>query len=409
MTAPAAPPSVAPTPAAPTSPAPAAAVRRRRSWAGWAAIGAGVLAVGLTMAVIAGISQLPARGLLDPAAAGPDGTRALARVLEREGVRVIAVTDRAAARAALASADSTLVWGDTAPLADDTIRRVSADARDVVALSPRSRDLRVLLGGASTGGYADGAIDPECALPEAERAGRLTPGGLFEPAAGDDVTVACYRSADGAGLLVRDDGGQRTVVVDGASLFTNEHLAEAGNAALAANLLGRHAQLVWYSPSLEDSDFADTTPSLGDLTPPWVTPTILLLIAATIAAAAWRGRRFGPLVSERLPVTVRVGETTQGRARLYARSGDPTHAADQLRIATLRRSSRTLGLGPAASAPEIADAVAARLGVDRADAHRLLIDEVIHTDDDLVSLADELRDLEHRLASHLRPERNPHE
>jgi hypothetical protein len=368
-----------------------------------------VIAVGVVMAVIAGISQMPARGLLDPAAAGPDGSRALARVLEREGVRIVAVTDRDEARAALAATGSTLVWADTAPLADDTLRSISAAARDVVLLAPRSRDLRVLLSGASTGGYADEQIDPGCALPEAERAGRLTPGALFAQAADDDETIACYRTADGAGLLVRDDGTQRTAAIDGAALFTNARLAEAGNAALAANLLGRHGQLVWYSPSLDDSDFADTAPSLGDLTPPWVTPAILLLIAATIAAAVWRGRRFGPLVSERLPVTVRAGETTEGRARLYARSGDPTHAADQLRIAALRRSSRSLGLGPAASAAEIADAIAARLGLDRAAAHRLLIDEDIATDAGLVSLADDLRDLERRLAAHLRPERNPHE
>ncbi len=114
------------------------------------------------------------------------------------------------------------------------------------------------------------------------------------------------------------------------------------------NLLGRHPTLVWYMPGIGDSDLADSNPSLGELTPPWVSPVIVLLLLAGVAAAIWRGRRFGPLVSERLPVTVRAAETTEGRGRLYAHARDALHAADQLRIGALGRLSRLLGLGPSA-------------------------------------------------------------
>lgn len=390
-----------------TAAEPVAAPSRRRSAATWAALIGVVVIVGVALAVITGIAQLPARGLLDPDAAGPEGSRALARILEERGVDVVAVRDRDAALAALSAAPATLAWADSAALADETLASVSAAAADVVLLDPRSRDLRVLLGGATSAGYGDEPAQPGCALAEADRAGAIVPGALF--AAGDDGAIACYPSGDGFGLLVADDGDRRTAAVDATVLFTNEALAVDGNASLALNLLGRHDRVVWYLPALEDSDFADSTPALGELTPPWVTPVIVLLLASTVAAAVWRGRRFGPLVPETLPVTVRAGETTEGRARLYAAADDPAHAADQLRIAALGRIARVLGLGAAATASEIADAAAARTGADRAAVRDLLIGGPIADDRALLDLADRLRAFEHRLHRALRPERNTHE
>ena len=137
---------------------------------------------------------------------------------------------------------------------------------------------------------------------------------------------------------------RRVSAVDGRTLFANESLAENGNAALALNLMGRHPRVVWYVPSLTDTDLTGD-PTLGELTPPWVSPVIVLLLVAGIAAGVWRGRRFGPLVPERLPVTVRASETTEGRARLYARSRDAVHALDQLRVSALGRLARCSAWG----------------------------------------------------------------
>jgi hypothetical protein len=138
-----------------------------------------------------------------------------------------------------------------------------------------------------------------------------------------------------------------------------------------------------------------------------VSPVIVLLLVAGLAAGIWRGRRFGPLVTERLPVTVRASETTEGRARLYAHSRDAVHAADQLRIGALQRLARLLGLGAGASAQEIADAAAARTGIDRGAARRTLIDDVPSTDGELVDLSMRLRAIEDAVHSRVRPERNP--
>ena len=375
---------------------------RRRRIGGWIAIAAVVVLVGGIGVVLAGLSQWAQRDALDPDSAGPSGTRALVEILREQGVEVVVAHDRAAVREAL-TPRATLVLPDMPALSDAAVRAVSDGFEDVVLIEPRARTLRMFLPGSSPAGFAaDQPVEPGCDLPEAERSGAVAPGAVYGP--GPDV-VACYPSADAYGLLMADDAEHRVSAVDGRTLFANDSLAEHGNAALAVNLIGRHPLVVWYVPGLDDTDLAGDR-ALGDLTPPWVSPVIVLLLVAGIAAGVWRGRRFGPLVAERLPVTVRASETTEGRARLYARSRDAVHALDQLRISALGRLSRLLGLGPAASAGEIADAAADRLGWDRRAVRGILIDELPANDADLVALRDRLRHLEEAVRQAVRPERN---
>jgi hypothetical protein len=382
----------------------AAPVSRRRRITTWIAIAAVLVGVGIAGSVLGGIGEWTERDVLDPESAGPNGTRALVEILRERGVEVVIVRDRAAATAALAEAPATLALADPAALTDDGLTAVTDAAADVVLLDPRARTLRVLLPGSTTYGVGPGsAVEPECDLAEGQRAGAITPGALYQPGS---QTVACYPTGGGYGLLASEAEGSRVVAVDGRALLSNEHLAEAGNAALAVNVLGRHPRLVWYMPGIGDTDLPAGDPTLGELTPPWVSPVIVLLLVSGVAAAIWRGRRFGPLVTERLPVTVRAAETTEGRGRLYAQARDALHAADQLRIGTLGRLGRMLGLGPSASADEIADAAAARTGADRGAVRGILIDEIPHTDAELVALDQRLRALEEAVHTAVRPERN---
>lgn len=380
---------------------PQAGGRRRRVGA-WIAIALALLVVGAIGAAMAAAAQWNQRTELDPESAGPTGTRALAQILRDHGVEVRVVRDRESAEAELATGEATLVLPDTPALSDDGLRRLTDRADDVVLMDPRSRTLDLLIPGAQASGYSPaGSVEPRCDLPDAERSGAIEPGALFRESGGSDS--ACYPVGEGYALLVGAHGDGRAAAVDGTVLFTNEHLAENGNAALAVNLMGRHPLVVWYQPGPADTDLTDTDPTLGELTPPWVSPVIVLLLVAGVAAGIWRGRRFGPLVAERLPVTVRASETTEGRARLYAQSRDALHAADQFRIGALERIGRLLGLGPSASAPEIADAAAARARIDRGVARRILIDDVPASDAGLVSLSLELRRLEDAVHAAVRP------
>ena len=376
--------------------------RLRRALLGWATIVAAVVVLALAGTVLAGDGWAE-RDALDPESAGPAGTRALARILVEQGIDVRVTRDRASALAAL-DGGATLVLPDAPALSDEAITELASAADEVVMLEPRSRTLRLLLPGAQLAGSAGtDELAPACDLPAAERAGGVVGGSLMAP--GDGIT-GCYPSDDGFALLVGGTGPTTVTAVDGRAMFANDVLAEAGNAALALGIVGAHPRVVWYVPSLADSDVSTAAPTLGELTPRWVTPSLVLLLLAAIAAGFWRGRRFGPLVVENLPVMVRASETTAGRARLYARAHDPGHALDQLRLGALERLARTLGLAVTARPDTVVDAVAARLGSDRASVRSILIDTTPRSDSDLVESAARLRDLEARVHAAVRPERN---
>ncbi|MGP3535425.1 DUF4350 domain-containing protein [Microbacterium sp. RD1] len=383
-------------------PAAPASSRRRRILA-WAGLAAAVVVVGLIGSALAngGATQ---RDALDPESVGPAGTRAVARVLEERGIDVRIARDRSAARSALESGNATLAFADPAGLSDSALRGLVADAADVVLLEPRTRTLGLLLDGSElAGAFADAELAAECREPVAASAGAVVVGELYTAAAG---VVGCYPSDGGHGLLVSHSGNRTISAVDARTLLANDSLDEAGNAALALGLLGSRPTLVWYVPSLADADAAP--PTLGELTPAWVSPAIVLLLAAGIGAAVWRGRRFGPLVAETLPVTVRAAETTVGRGRLYARSGDAPHAAAQLRRATLARVGRALGLGPRVPAATVADAVLFRTGLDAPAVRSLLLTEIPRTDVELVEFDRRLRTLEADVRAALRfPKENP--
>lgn len=375
---------------------------RRRSALGWVALVVGLLVVAFVGGsfVYGGYSQ---RAVLDPESAGPDGTRAVIRLLEQQGARVVVARDREAAERALAAGDATLVMRDAPMLSDDTLTELADRARHVVFVEPRSRALSVLLNGSTLGGFSDGtAVRADCSFPAADNAGAARTGELMTP--GDDVT-GCF-PVDGEFALLTADrpAGGTVTALDGLAVLTNSTLPADGDAALALGVLGQTATIVWYVPSPTDAAPGSAPPTLGDLTPPWVTPALLLLLAATLAAALWRGRRFGPLVVERLPVTVRANETTEGRARLYASARDAGHALDELRRASRARLVRLLGLTDRTPATEVADAVAERLGADRSVVRGILVDDTPTTDRDLVAAADRLRDLEASVRAAVRPE-----
>lgn len=374
---------------------------RGRAGLGWIALVAILLLVALVggTLVYGGYAQ---RAVLDPESAGPDGTRAVVRVLEGQGVRVIVARDRDAAERALSDAEATLVMRDAPMLSDATLRALTQRARHVVLVEPRSRSLDVLLNGSSRGSYADDvAVAAECAVPAAANARTARVGDLL--VAGDDVQ-GCFPVDGEFGLLSATTPDHSITALDGLSTLTNSTLPRDGDAALALAVLGQTDTLVWYVPAAGDADAATRAPTLGELTPPWVTPAILLLLVSALVAAVWRGRRFGPLVEERLPVTVRANETTEGRARLYAAARDASHALDELRRASRARLVRSLGLSPRTPPADIADAAAERLGAERARVRGILVDDTPRTDRELVAAADRLRDLEESVRAAVRTE-----
>jgi len=381
---------------------------------------------------------------LDPEATGPTGTRALARILAEQGASVEIAHGRDEAARLLDDDEgagdddaprpaTTLVL--TAPVfatdpAMEGIHDLSGHADRVVFLSADERtlsffDLGKFAGSAFGESVAETGSDAEAGCPEPRFAevGEISAQTTFTPASG---VRGCFTAEDGsAALLLTSGRSPELAVVDAVGLFDNANLATGGNAALAFALLvnaqdppatpigadeGGGTRIVWLVPSAEDLA-TDVSGSIAALTPGWVTPVMLILLLTGLAAAVWRGRRFGPLVEEQLPVTVRASETMQGRARLTAQRADAAHAAATLREGALRRLRRRLGLPANAAAAEVAAALAARAGslgaadartdggeaLDRAALHRLLGGELPANDTALLEFARRLASVEDAL------------
>lgn len=364
-----------------------------------------IVVVGLLLAALTAAVQSstgPSRDPLDPTSATASGTKALVRVLDRRGTTVD-VVDRADRLDADDLRGATVLVDDSAGALDPAVaRRLARQAQHVVLLTTDAATLEAFgLDVRPAGSVTDDATVPtaDCAIPAAAAAGRITgTGDGYRPADPDRApsdTDFCAPTGSGservAGLVrTTTDGGDVTLVGTTAA-FRNDTITTAGNAAFALDLLGSRDRLVWYTPTASSPDAA---PTLGSLAPPWVPGALGLLALVAVAAGVWRGRRLGPLVVEHMPVVVRAAETTEGRARLYARTRDRTHALDTLRTAALRRIGRRLGLPRGTHVDEVVRAVARATGRSDAAVGAVLVGGPTGDDRALVAGAAALDELE---------------
>jgi hypothetical protein len=399
----------------------------RRS-AFWSIATVGLLILGAIIATVSGASNTAERWGADEAA--PVGSRALVEVLRAKGVEVVVTSTltetlgalegaRTPASASTSAGDprsATLFVGDTralltpeqwsqlAGVADHLViaepDAVALDALRIDALSagPLSADPLSADDDAPTLSLDGDAITltADCRVAAAQRADTIAASGQgYSTLAGE----ACFDSGEtGSALVQLEVNGAVVTVLGAGNVLQNNDITRSGNAALALGLLGEHPTVVWYQPTPADL----SSPTLGELTPQWVNPIAWLLLTAAIVAAFWRGRRFGPLVIENLPVVVKTTETMEGRARLYARAGSRLRAIDALRVGTLRRVADGLALGRGAGLDDIITAVAAITFRDARALRRLLLEDEPGTDRELLQLSDQLRALEEHIARRVR-------
>lgn len=308
--------------AVPATTAPEGVLRRNR----------GRIVIGLALVVAVGAAVLGGSGQkftgdLDPGNADPSGARAVARVLQDQGIDVRVVRDADAFAGARVDAGTTVLVTAPQDLGRSTARQLLDRTRgaELVVVDP-SGPVADLIGASDGLGYSRRTkATGSCAD---DRFGDLTlesRHGTVYPATAD----ACFPSSGGA-LLVRPEAG--LTVLGAADLLSNEQVTTADNAAVALRLLGARDRLVWYVPDPADAT-GDDAVSLGSLLPDWIGPGAVVVCAALVALALWRGRRLGPLVVEPLPVAVTAIETTRSRGRLYRKAGDRGYAAGALRHA----------------------------------------------------------------------------
>ncbi|MER5207630.1 DUF4350 domain-containing protein [Streptomyces sp. NPDC002825] len=381
----------------------------------WTRVRGAVLVVALVLIgglVLATVRSTDAHAALDPRSADPHGSLAVAELLRDRGVTVTLATTLDEATAATDTGTTLLVT--TPDLLTDSQQSTLHRAME----NSTGRTVLIGAGRASLSTLAPGVTSapsvpvrertPDCALPAATRAGSVDLGGeRYEPSPGTTTSV-CYL-ADGLPTLLHlpdthsgRGTGTDTVLLGSPDILYNSRLDQRGNASLALQLLGSQPHLVWYLPSLSDASATadapadDTTGNFLALIPSgWLWGALQLALAALLAAL-WRGRRLGPLVTERLPVALRASEATEGRARLYRKANARDRAATVLRTATRSRIAPLLGvpLQDAHSPDRLLPALSARLPGTTADPRNLLFGPAPADDATLIRLADQLDALE---------------
>ena len=376
-----------------TTPTVRRAVRRTLYW-GVAAVG--LLVLGAITIGLNGASRVAERWGADEAA--PAGSRALVEVLRDQGVTVVVTGQLDDTLAALDEPGTTLFVGDVRSILDaEQWPQLLGVADHLVLAEPSQPALDALRIDALTAAPLTESRDgleliADCSVPAADRAGSIRAGGIGYSTIDGRV---CFDAGEtGAGLVQLDVEGRQVTVLGAGTVLQNGEITRAGNAALALGLLGGHETLVWYQPTPADL----TAPSITELTPEWVNPVAWLALLVGVGAAFWRGRRFGPVVIENLPVVVKTTETMEGRARLYAREGSRLRALDALRVGTLRRIADGLALGRAAGVDDIVGAVSSITGRDTAALRVLLVELEPRSDRELVELSDRLLELEALIA-----------
>ena len=361
---------------------------RRSSF--WIIAGAGIIVVAIVAVLVSGGAAGAGRALAGDNPA-PAGSMALVEVLRQQGVTVT-LADSLAEVQSLAETDSTvLLYDENSYLVDSQLAELTRLAARTVVVAPDFLALQSLAPSVGFGGVSGAkSLVADCALPAANRAEELIPGGDTLSLPADSRFRGCFPSGDNTFSVVAND---RATLVADLRVFNNENVAGYGNAALALGLLGQSDSLIWYLPTLADLPRTGP-PSLAALTPGWVTPVLLLLGLTAMAAAFWRGRRFGPLVAENLPVTVKASETMEGRARLYARGNARLRALDALRIGSVQRLAGTVGLGRLAPLEEVMLTVAGITGRTPAEVRSVLVEAVPTSDAQLLALSDALQALE---------------
>jgi len=335
-----------------------------------------------------------------------DGTRAVAQVLREHSVTVREV-DRLGAAHITDPAHTTLVIADAGMLQGFQARSIAEYPGDVVVWG-RLGVLSDALGwDLATTPATPGVRDAHCEDATAQAAGTMLGGdsalgGQLPPGA-----VGCFEAA-GTWLMVTVPDGERTItVMANADVPTNGTITAQGHAALALRTLGTHPTLVWYLGSeLDGSVLTWTRPTTDGATPPGSitavpdflpagTGTAFYALALALGVVVlWRARRFGPLVTEALPVIIRASEATRGRARLYRAASASGRAGASLRAAAATRMARRLGVPRHAHAVALVDAISGATGRPREHVTAVLYGPLPATEQAMMDLAAALDQLE---------------
>ena len=273
----------------------------------------------------------------------------------------------------------------------DQLSRLRAAADRLVLVAPLRAQLSAVGAPIETAGYGPGARTAGCGW-----TGASATGPVDVPYAVTYLADRPYQTCYGGSVVI----SAGLVVLGAPELLANVHQADTGVAALAVNAISAERtvdRVTWLMPGAEA--LSGPTRSLWDLFPNGAHRAAWCLIPLALLMMLWRGRRFGAVVTEPLPVVVRAAELVEGHGRLYWRAGARDRAAAALRAGTLHRLAGALGTDGAGAGAgtgpyDTVVAAARRVGRPENEVAALLLGPPPGTDPGLARLSAELDRLE---------------
>ena len=382
-----------------TAPAKPESVRSRASRGKWWLLGIGLV---LVLVLIVAITSRPTDYRpMSIENATDSGTRAVAQILRDQGVSVrqfdtlarVYVPDPATTTLVVVGTDLTSAQLDSILGYKGDVLFIGASSEIVTKIDP---GLDVI------SAFLPETVDAACADPDATAAERMRVEYYGIVASGATSAELCFSNRSDIFGLARVDtaDGVRTVAAN-AAVFQNGTLLNDGNAALSLRLTGHHENVAWYLTSYLDETVLSGTPgepptfeAVPDFFPPGFGTALYALALTALVAALWRGRRFGPLAVEPLPVVVPAKEATRGRARLYRRARAQGRATAALRAATARRIAARLGVPRSTDRDGMVSAIERATGRPAHEIARILYGPVPHNEAQMIEIVEQLDILE---------------
>lgn len=353
----------------------------------------GVLLLVLIGAVV--LSPRTSNAPLDPTSTDGDGARAVAQVLGAHGVRVTIVR-RATALDEADARGATVVLTRPQLLSRASLARTltaAEHARRLVIVDADPATVKALTLPVTGIESVASAPDPVCNV--GWLAGlRLSFADLSYDVGTDGATCFGDGGQGAVAILPARAPAPQIVLLGSRAALTNTTITAEDNAAIALRLLGAADRLVWFAPTLAT---ADNPAAQGPAWPRWFHPAVWLAAAVVLVVMVWRGRRFGRLVVEPLPVVVPADETTRSRGQLYRKARDVPRVAAVLRLATRSRLAGYLGLAPNGRAETLVRRSAQAAGADARRTADLLYGGDPPDEASMIELAQQLERLERQV------------
>ncbi|MDO5672181.1 MAG: DUF4350 domain-containing protein [Actinomycetaceae bacterium] len=322
----------------------------------------------------------------------PDGMMALAQVLNKRGVEIRELHSNRDLRPAT---NQTIVIVNASALNDEQMTEILSTGSNIVVLDGyKTYSLQDLVKPAY--GIVDEGGKVECHNPIALRAksvgsfrGSVVPsfgakgeGCFASPSSNDE---------DGYGFVSVQHRDASIHVLASPEILTNENADQLGNAALGLGIMGKYPQLRWVYGT-EYAQASNESPSI------YFPQLMWLLILSTVSVllfAAAKGRRFGRVVAEQMPVVIHAAESVRGRGRLYTKARSFEQATRALRHAARTQLSARLGLPPGAPDYVFTNALAQHTGAQERYLQDLFFGPSPTTERALHALTSNLDNIQH--------------